>query len=147
MLMSSGTTASPFACVRTHASHIRSDSMQLPHPSPSTAVDCGPLSGIENGYVRYSTNGTTLGNNVTYGCNPGYQLSMPLTRTCEVDGLWTNATLPVCSGTMQLNTHHEATLMMLYNTPSIYTDLATYVRFPVFSCDVSCSVKSSQWCR
>lgn len=102
-----------------------------PPPSPSTAVDCGLLSSIENGYVRYTTNGTTLGHNVTYGCNPGYNLSMPLTRTCEVDGQWTAASIPVCSGMMhsqhelstapiRLHSPHSLGHVHLFSSPSCY---------------------------
>lgn len=52
----------------------------------SLAVNCGPLTGPNNGMVTVSD--TTFMSTATYSCNPGYILMGSVTRTCEAVGNW-----------------------------------------------------------
>ena len=45
------------------------------------AMDCGSLESVPNGHVSF--NETTLGNTVSYSCNPGYVLEGSASRLCE----------------------------------------------------------------
>ena len=51
-------------------------------------VDCGGLSGPSSGQVRL--NGTLLGPEATYTCDPGFMLVENDTRECLYSGRWSD---------------------------------------------------------
>ena len=57
-------------------------------------VDCGNLTNPDNGTVDTSQ-GTTLDQVANYSCNNGHVLVGNMTRTCQVDGMW-SGTEPFC---------------------------------------------------
>ena len=63
-------------------------------PFLSAVVDCGELTNQVNGLVDTSQ-GTTLDQVANYSCNNGYLLVGNMTRTCQVDGMW-SGTEPFC---------------------------------------------------
>ena len=64
----------------------------LPVCSP---VDCGDPGRPTNGDRVLSD--TSLGSQVLYICNPGFELSGSLRRVCETTGSWSSS-LPTCTG-------------------------------------------------
>ncbi len=61
----------------------------------TAVVDCGPLTDPTNGMVGIPT--TTFGSMATYSCNPGYQMTGLMVRTCTASG-WSTGDDPVCTG-------------------------------------------------
>ena len=59
-----------------------------------TCLDSGTLS-IRNGMVTYGS--VSIGSKATYQCVDGFSLSGVSTRTCLVDGSWSDS-LPTCQG-------------------------------------------------
>ena len=59
----------------------------------TVAVDCGPLGNPVYGQVIFSS--TTLGSTAEYSCNQGFLLSGVTIRTCQTNGLWSDAP-PLC---------------------------------------------------
>ncbi|XP_064386180.1 sushi, von Willebrand factor type A, EGF and pentraxin domain-containing protein 1-like isoform X2 [Halichondria panicea] len=57
-------------------------------------VDCGPLTDPTNGMVDTPT--TTFESTATYSCNPGYQMTGLMVRTCTASG-WSTGDDPVCT--------------------------------------------------
>jgi hypothetical protein len=51
-------------------------------------LDCGPPPVSSNAHVNIYT-GSTIGKNVDYKCDPGYQKVGPLGSTCKSDITWT----------------------------------------------------------
>ncbi len=64
--------------------------------SVCTGIECASLQPPMNGLVN-NPEDTIVGSVASYTCNEGYELSGPITRSCEVTGQWT-ATEPVCKG-------------------------------------------------
>ena len=58
------------------------------------ALDCGPLSNPENGYVDTSA-GSSLGKHATYTCDTGYRLNGSMIRSCNSSGHW-DPLAPTC---------------------------------------------------
>ncbi|KAH3700406.1 hypothetical protein DPMN_075382 [Dreissena polymorpha] len=56
--------------------------------------DCGSLFGPTNG--RVTLNSTVRGSRASYSCSPGYFLSGPANRTCQLDNTWSGTT-PICN--------------------------------------------------
>ena len=56
-------------------------------------VNCGDLNDPNNGQV--SLNGTILGSIATYTCDPGFNLTGDMERTCQANGDWSGSE-PVC---------------------------------------------------
>ena len=79
-------------------------------------MDCGSLPDPTNGTVTL-TAGASLGQNVTYSCNTGYNLVGDSIRTCQATGNW-SGNEPTCQGTYVINPfppsdsvrHHDHTL-------------------------------------
>ncbi len=64
------------------------------YPSPlCTAIDCGSLSGPDNGDVVFSS--TTFRSIARYSCESGFGLVGVTVRTCEANGEW-SGTAPTC---------------------------------------------------
>ena len=61
----------------------------------TVVVDCGPLTDPTNGMVDTPT--TTFESTATYSCNPGYQMTGLMVRTCTASG-WSTGDDPVCTG-------------------------------------------------
>ncbi len=61
----------------------------------TAVVDCGVLTDPTNGMVDTPT--TTFGSMATYSCNPGYQMTGLMMRTCTASG-WSTGDDPVCTG-------------------------------------------------
>ena len=59
------------------------------------AADCGFLLAPSNGRVRLT--GTVVNSIATYSCFSGYELIGSVTRTCAVNGQWSNEA-PFCRG-------------------------------------------------
>ena len=59
-------------------------------------VDCGMLPEPANGAVDMSE-GSTVGSEVTYTCDPSFKLRGEESRTCQPDGSWSGEN-PVCEG-------------------------------------------------
>lgn len=53
-------------------------------------VDCGPLPGLEHGYVNLEDKRTTHGASAEYTCHENYTLIGREKRTCQDDGQWSN---------------------------------------------------------
>jgi hypothetical protein len=62
--------------------------------SSGAGPNCPALTDPANGSVSAST--TTPGSTAVYSCDPGYNLSGSMTRTCQADGMWTVAA-PTCT--------------------------------------------------
>lgn len=56
-------------------------------------VDCGDPGTPENGFRIGSKH--EYGSEVSFSCDPGFQLSGSQTRSCQSSGRW-SGTLPVC---------------------------------------------------
>ena len=60
-----------------------------------TAIDCGPQPTPDpNGKIE-STEGTSLGDETVYACNPGYTLEGSKTIYCQNDGTYSDKA-PTC---------------------------------------------------
>ena len=60
-------------------------------------VTCEPLVAPNNGVVIPRKDaGGTFGDNVTYNCDRGYDLSEAVVRTCQADGQWSGKD-PTCT--------------------------------------------------
>nr|CAB3266742.1 sushi, von Willebrand factor type A, EGF and pentraxin domain-containing protein 1-like [Phallusia mammillata] len=57
-------------------------------------VSCGQPQPIRNGHVNGSV--FSYGNEVTYGCNVGYEMTSEPVKTCQADKTWTGP-VPICS--------------------------------------------------
>jgi hypothetical protein len=53
-------------------------------------VDCGPLSGLEHGYVNLKDKRTTHGASAEYTCHENYTLIGRERRTCQDGGQWSD---------------------------------------------------------
>ena len=62
--------------------------------SGGAGTPCPALPDPANGSV--STSATASGSTATYSCNPGYNLTGTVTRTCPADGTW-SGTAPTCT--------------------------------------------------
>ena len=71
---------------------------------------CPRLIAPVNGAVQLS--GVTPGATATYSCNPGYRLTGPETRTCQVNVTWSD-TAPVCQPNRTSQVEHAATTILL----------------------------------
>lgn len=58
-------------------------------------IDCKPLTPIPFGTVKYITNKTYLGSEITYSCATTHKLNGVSRRVCLESGLWSDAT-PKC---------------------------------------------------
>ena len=61
----------------------------------ATSIDCYSLSPPANGEVFFTT--TFSGSTAEYSCNEGFNISGIHTRTCLVNGEWSDET-PTCVG-------------------------------------------------
>ncbi|XP_023237075.1 CUB and sushi domain-containing protein 3-like [Centruroides sculpturatus] len=59
-------------------------------------VNCGSLQEIENGFIVYDNDRTSLGSTARYMCNVNYTLSNDDIFVCKSDGKW-HGHLPACS--------------------------------------------------
>ena len=64
------------------------------------AVDCPNLEPPENGEVVLS--GRRVGDNATYSCNIGFELTDSAIRTCLETGNWSGS-VPTCTGKHQMS--------------------------------------------
>lgn len=53
-------------------------------------VDCGPLPGLEHGYVNLKDKRTTHGASAEFTCHENYTLIGREKRTCQDDGHWSD---------------------------------------------------------
>ena len=60
------------------------------------AVDCGDLMEPANGAVNLSE-GSLVGADATYTCDPSFRLIGTTSRTCQQNGSWSGEA-PVCEG-------------------------------------------------
>ena len=72
--------------------------MCVNHPLSSSAVYCGAVPGVENGYV-VNTTSVLFGGVVLYKCFEGFTLEGSAELTCISNGTWTAGSLPACKGT------------------------------------------------
>ena len=56
----------------------------------SADVDCGPLTGLEHGYVNLKDKRTTHGASAEYTCHENYTLIGRERRTCQDGGHWSD---------------------------------------------------------
>ena len=58
-------------------------------------ITCGPLPVLMNGMQMLS--GTSVNDVIIYECDASFMLSGPMTRTCQLNGTWTDDD-PTCEG-------------------------------------------------
>ena len=70
-----------------------------------TAVYCGPVPGITNGFVKKITS-VYLGGVVSYGCFKSFGLAGGTTSRCEGSGQWSHP--PNCTGRCLLKSRNKS---------------------------------------
>ena len=79
-----------------HYSIIITINLILHYIIKCTVINCGNLPMITSGAVDTS-GGTNYKCTAVYTCNTGYVLNGNITRTCQVDGMWSGSE-PTCDG-------------------------------------------------
>lgn len=64
-------------------------------PPTCRFIDCGRVTTIFKGEVKYLNGTTSLGSQISYSCSIGYRVKGFSVRECAVDGKWTGST-PKC---------------------------------------------------
>ncbi len=88
-----------------------------------SVVTCGEPGKPTNGY-RTLTGGTQYLDNVTFHCNPGYELSGSESAMCQSDGTWSEITT-YCTGIVP----HLYILSVRHALLSILMTVLLYLKF------------------
>jgi Sushi repeat (SCR repeat) len=100
-----------------------------------TALSCPPLRAPEHGSVSRLTG--SVGDEVTYACDVGYELAGATKRRCEVNGQWTAGAEPSCAAKR---------CAMLLTSPthgSVQVANPVYPNAAVYSCDPGFALEGS----
>ncbi len=97
------------ACNRTFK-HT-SQSLVFMNPFFPLVINCGPLSGPDNGLVTITVD--DFGRKGSYSCDTGYLLTEDVIRVCEVNGDW-SGTAPTCDRKLNYMALYCFMILFLY---------------------------------